>query len=110
MCNLRSGITQALFQKHALPEGEFMHRDRPVRLEAIRDTALMTVEGGADDITGRGQTEAALGLCPKLPKARKRAYVAPKVGHYGVFHGSRFRAHIQPKIRDFIHANRAVIK
>jgi poly(3-hydroxybutyrate) depolymerase len=99
-----------VFQKHTLPEGKFMHRDRPVRLEAIRDTALMTVEGEADDITGRGQTEAALALCTKLPKAKKRAYVQPKVGHYGVFNGSRFRAHIQPRIRDFIAANRAKVK
>ena len=99
-----------VFQKHTLPEGEFMHRDRPVRLEAIRDTALMTVEGEADDITGRGQTEAALALCTKLPKTKKRAYMQPKVGHYGVFNGSRFRAHIQPRIRDFIAANRAKIK
>ena len=26
----------------------------------------------------------------------------PKVGHYGVFNGSRFRAEIAPRIADFI--------
>ena len=100
---------EMVFQKHALPLGEFMHRDRKVRPEAIRDTALMTVEGEHDDITGRGQTEAALALCPNLPDAKKRAYLQAEVGHYGVFNGSRFRAHIQPKIRDFIRANRAAV-
>ncbi len=101
---------EMVFQKHALPLGEFMHRDRKVRPEAIRDTALMTVEGEQDDITGRGQTEAALALCPNLADAKKRSYVQAKVGHYGVFNGSRFRAHIQPNIRDFIRANRAPVR
>ncbi len=101
---------EMVFQKHALPLGEFMHRDRKVRPDAIRDTALMTVEGEQDDITGRGQTEAALALCPNLPGGKKRAYLQAKVGHYGVFHGSRFRRFIQPKIRDFIRANRASVR
>ncbi len=101
---------EMVFQKHAFPKGEFMHRDHKVRPEAIRDTALMTVEGEHDDITGRGQTAAALALCPNLPKAKKRAYVQAKVGHYGVFNGSRFRRYIQPKIRDFIRANRAPVR
>lgn len=101
---------EAVFQKHALPQGTFLHRGRPVRPQAIRDTALMTIEGEMDDITGRGQTEAALGLCPQLPEARKRAYVQAKVGHYGVFNGSRYRRFIQPKIRDFIRANRLTVR
>jgi poly(3-hydroxybutyrate) depolymerase len=101
---------EIVFQKHALPKGEMMHHDRPVRPQAIRDTALMTIEGEKDDITGRGQTEAALALCPNLPDAKKLAYMQPKVGHYGVFNGSRFRAQILPKMRDFIRANRAMVQ
>ncbi|MCH8952182.1 MAG: polyhydroxyalkanoate depolymerase [Proteobacteria bacterium] len=101
---------EQVFQEHALALGAFRHRQRKVRPEAIRDIALMTVEGEHDDITGRGQTEAALALCPNLSEAKKCAYVQAGVGHYGVFHGSRFRAHIQPKIRDFIRANRATIQ
>ena len=87
-----------------------MRSDRRGRKEAIRDTALRTAEGEHDDITGRGQTEAALALCSNLAEAKKRAYVQAGVGHYGVFNGSRFRAHIQPKIRDFIRANRATVQ
>jgi poly(3-hydroxybutyrate) depolymerase len=101
---------EMVFQKHALAKGEFMHHDRKVRPEAIRDTAVMTVEGEQDDITGRGQTEAALALCPNLPRRKKRAYLQAKVGHYGVFNGSRFRRFIRPKIRDFIRANRAAVQ
>ena len=69
----------------------------------------MTIEGEADDITGRGQTEAALALCPNLPDAKKLHLLQPKVGHYGVFNGSRFRKHIQPKIQNFIRTHRASI-
>jgi poly(3-hydroxybutyrate) depolymerase len=100
---------EQVFQKHALPEGTLTHRGRPVRPQAIADIALMTIEGEKDDITGRGQTEAAHGLTPRLPSARKFHYTQAKVGHYGVFNGSRFRNHIRPKIRDWIRGNRAMV-
>ncbi len=101
---------ETVFQRHALPTGTLRHRDRPVRPEANRDIALMAIEGEADDITGRGQTMAALSLCPKLPKAKTSAYLQKKVGHYGVFNGSRFRRDIQPRMRDFIRAQRATVR
>jgi poly(3-hydroxybutyrate) depolymerase len=101
---------EVVFQKHSLPKGEMMHRGRAVRPQSIRDTAMMTIEGEQDDITGRGQTRAALALCPNLPESKKLAYLQPKVGHYGVFNGSRFRRSILPKMRDFIRANRAIVK
>lgn len=98
---------EAVFQTHALPKGEMRHRERRVRPAAIRDIGVMTVEGEKDDITGRGQTEAALGLVPGLPAKRKEALTAARVGHYGVFNGSRFRRQIQPRIAAFVHRNRA---
>ena len=98
---------ESVFQKHLLPLGQFRHRDRLVRPEAIEDVATMTIEGEKDDITGRGQTHAALHLLPKLPDASKAEWTQPTVGHYGVFNGSRFRRHIQPRMRDFIAAHRA---
>lgn len=100
---------EEVFQKHSLPEGTFTHRGRPVRPQEIRDVALMTIEGEKDDITGRGQTEAAQHLATSLPEEKKLHYTQAKVGHYGVFNGSRFRAHIQPKIRNFIRAHRAMV-
>jgi poly(3-hydroxybutyrate) depolymerase len=78
-----------------------------VKPEAIRDVALLTVEGEKDDITGLGQTEAAHDLCTNLPEAKKDHYIQAKVGHYGVFNGSRWRNHIQPRVRRFIRAHRS---
>ncbi len=93
-----------VFQRHLLPKGELTHRGLPVRPEAIRDTALMTVEGEKDDISGIGQTQAAHDLCTNIPPAKRLDYIQPEVGHYGVFNGSRWRKEIQPRVRDFIQA------
>ena len=93
---------EIVFQKHLLAKGELMHRGRKVRPEFIFDIALMTVEGEDDDISGVGQTQAAHGLCKALPDSLKELYVAPKVGHYGVFNGRRFREDIYPRVREFI--------
>jgi poly(3-hydroxybutyrate) depolymerase len=94
-----------VFVKHSLPKGTMMHRDKPVDLTAIKRCALMTVEGENDDISGVGQTEAAHRLCPNIPDALRMHWVQPKVGHYGVFNGSRFRAEIAPRIANFITAS-----
>lgn len=91
-----------VFVQHALPKGAMMHRDKPVDLKAIRRVALMTVEGELDDISGVGQTKAAHDLCVNIPAEKRAHYLQPKVGHYGVFNGSRFRAEIQPRISDFM--------
>jgi poly(3-hydroxybutyrate) depolymerase len=91
-----------VFIKHALPKGEMMHRNEKVDPAAIVNTSLMTVEGENDDISGVGQTEAAHKLCVNIPPENKVHYLQPKVGHYGVFNGSRFRSEIAPRILDFI--------
>jgi poly(3-hydroxybutyrate) depolymerase len=77
------------------------HRGDPVDLTAIRRTAIMAIEGEKDDISGIGQTQAALDLCTSVPASRKRYHLQKDVGHYGVFNGSRFRAEIAPAIRAF---------
>lgn len=97
-----------VFQEHELARGVLSHRGRPVRLEAIDDIGLMTVEGEMDDISGVGQTQAAHRLCPNVPDERRVLYVQPEVGHYGVFNGRRFREEIYPRARDFIAANEAL--
>ncbi|MEM6486721.1 MAG: polyhydroxyalkanoate depolymerase [Pseudomonadota bacterium] len=101
---------EKVFQRHDLPKGSMVLCNRQVSLDAIRDVAVMTVEGEKDDITGRGQTEAAHGLMTNLDEQFKMHWTQPKVGHYGVFNGSRFRAHIQPRIRDFIRAHRRMVR
>ena len=93
---------KTVFQDHALPNGTMRHRGELVDCGAIRDTALMTVEGERDDICGLGQTEAAHDLCANLPPQLHYHYVQPGVGHYGVFNGTRWRTEIQPRIREMI--------
>ncbi|QPH55283.1 polyhydroxyalkanoate depolymerase [Pontivivens ytuae] len=98
---------ERVFQKRLLAVGEYAYRGEIVKPSAITDIALMTIEGEKDDITGLGQTEAAHTLTTKLPKAKRMHYVQEKVGHYGVFNGSRWRQFIQPKVAEFIATHRA---
>ncbi len=91
-----------VFHKHALPQGTLVSCEEVVRPEAITRTALLTVEGELDDISGNGQTAAAHGLCANIPAARRHHLLAKDVGHYGIFSGRRFRESIYPQIRDFI--------
>lgn len=93
-----------IFQRHLLAKGEFYHRGRLVKPEAITDVALMTVEGEKDDISGIGQTQAAHDLCLNIPDRMQADYIQPGVGHYGVFNGSRFRTEIVPRVTEFIAA------
>jgi poly(3-hydroxybutyrate) depolymerase len=94
-----------VFQQHQLPKGEMEHRGRLVRPNAIRDTALLAIEGERDDISGIGQTKAALDIATKLPKAKKEYFLAPDVGHYGIFNGRKWRERIAPVVEKFIAAN-----
>lgn len=94
-----------VFQQHLLPKGEMEHRDRLVQPGAIRDTALLAIEGERDDISGIGQTKAALDITTKLPKAKKQYFLAEDVGHYGIFNGRKWREKIAPVVEKFIAAN-----
>ena len=94
-----------VFQKHSLPKGEFVHRGKPIDPDAIRDTALLAIEGERDDISGIGQTRAALDLVPHLPAAQKKYHLAREVGHYGIFNGSKWRNRIAPMVEDWMRAH-----
>jgi poly(3-hydroxybutyrate) depolymerase len=93
---------EKVFVEHHLARGIMTHRNRPVDLTAIRRVALMTIEGEKDDITGIGQCSAALELCSSVPPENKQHFECPKVGHYGVFNGSRFRSEIVPRMSAFM--------
>lgn len=99
-----------VFQKHSLPKGEFVHRGEVIDPTAIRDTALLAVEGEKDDISGIGQTHAALKLVTHLPESRKKYYLAEGAGHYGIFNGSRWRNRVAPVLEDWItrHSRKAL--
>ncbi len=93
---------KTVFQEFSLPKGRMLVREQPVRPQAITKTALMTVEGELDDISGNGQTESAHALCTGIPAKRREHFLASEVGHYGIFSGRRFREVVYPRIRDFI--------
>ena len=93
---------KTVFVDHALPRGEMIHHGVRVDLSAIRSCAILAVEGENDDISGVGQTLAALDLTPNLAPERKAYHLQTGVGHYGVFNGSRYRTVIAPRIAAFI--------
>ncbi len=91
-----------VFQSHALPTGEMMHRGKRVDPGAITDIGLMAVEGEKDDISGLGQTKAALKLATNLPDSMKQYHMAKGVGHYGIFNGSKWRTRIAPVLEKWM--------
>ncbi len=96
---------ERVFMDQHLARGRLAWQGIKVEPASIRHTALMTVEGELDDISGLGQTRAAHDLCPGLPAAKRRHHVQEGVGHYGVFNGSRFVREIAPAIAGFIRQN-----
>ena len=91
-----------VFQRHLLPKGEFNYRGKLVDPGAIKDIAILAIEGERDDISGIGQTKAALKISTELPDAMKKYHLAPEVGHYGIFNGSKWRDKIAPVVEDWI--------
>ena len=73
-----------------------------VRPQDIKTTALLTVEGELDDISGSGQTRAAQDLCSSIPKADRHHLEVEGAGHYGIFSGRRWREVVYPQVRQFI--------
>jgi poly(3-hydroxybutyrate) depolymerase len=97
---------EAVFHEHRLPRGLLRHRGLPVDPAAIERTAMLTIEGEKDDISGIGQTRAAHKLTTRLPESM-RAHIEQKdVGHYGLFNGRKFREQVAPAIKGFMAAHR----
>lgn len=93
---------EKVFQQALLARGELEWRGRRVDCGAIRNTALLTVEGERDDICAVGQTAAAHLLCSSLRPHLKRHHLQPGVGHYGVFSGSKWERQIYPQVRNLV--------
>jgi poly(3-hydroxybutyrate) depolymerase len=96
----------AVFHEHLLPRGLLTWRGERVEPAANTRTALLTIEGERDDISGIGQTSAAHRLMPHLPAEKRQHWEQPGVGHYGLFNGRRFREHVAPRIQAFIARHR----
>ncbi|MDF0487435.1 polyhydroxyalkanoate depolymerase [Sphingomonas sp. H39-1-10] len=93
-----------VFQNHALPKGEMTHRGRKVDPAAITDIGILAIEGLRDDISGVGQTRAALTIATSLPEEKKR-YFSVDAGHYGIFNGSKWRNQVAPVVEQWMAAN-----
>ena len=77
-------------------------RTELVRPQDIATTAMLTVEGELDDISGSGQTAAAHGLCTGISEKNRQHLEVPGAGHYGIFSGRRWREVVYPQVRQFI--------
>jgi poly(3-hydroxybutyrate) depolymerase len=93
---------ERVFHEQRLARGTLVVAGDKVNPADIKRSALFTIEGELDDISGSGQTQAAHTLCTGLPANRRQHLTAPGVGHYGIFSGRKYRETIYPKIRDFI--------
>lgn len=91
-----------VFQDHSLPKGTMTHRGRVVDPAAITDIAILAIEGERDDISGLGQTKAALKISTSLPEDKKRYYMAEGAGHYGIFNGSKWRTKVAPVVEEWM--------
>ena len=96
---------RVVFQQHLLPRGLWDVAGERVDPSRIRGTALMTIEGELDDISGQGQTRAAHKLCTGIAERDRRHLTVEGAGHYGIFSGRRWRTQVYPQVRDFIAAH-----
>ncbi len=93
---------KTVFQDFSLVNGTWEVKGTLVRPQDITTSALLTVEGELDDISGAGQTRAAHAMCTGIPKAHQFHYDVEGAGHYGIFSGRRWREMVYPVLRDFI--------
>jgi len=93
---------RTVFQEFLLPRGQWKVNGELVKPAAIKKTALMSIEGELDDISGQGQTAAAHELCTGIAKAHPQHLTVEGAGHYGIFSGRRWREKVYPQVRDFI--------
>ena len=91
-----------VFQRQAIAKGEFVHRGVVINPAAIDRTAMLAIEGERDDISGLGQTKAALDLATSLADDKKQYFMAEGAGHYGIFNGRKWRETIAPVVERFI--------
>ncbi len=93
---------KTVFQDFALVNNHWHVKGELVKPQDITGTALLTVEGELDDISGAGQTKAAHDLCSGIPKSRQFHFDVEGAGHYGIFSGRRWREKVYPEVLGFI--------
>lgn len=91
-----------IFKKREIAQNKFTIMGKHVDIDTISNVAVMTIEGGKDDISAPGQCSAAIELCRNVPPKNKYSHVEPDAGHYGIFAGKNWRTNIRPKVIEFI--------
>lgn len=91
-----------IFKKREIAQNKFTIMGKHVDIDTISNVAIMTIEGGKDDISAPGQCSAAIELCRNVPQRNKCSHVEPDAGHYGIFAGKNWRTNIRPKVIEFI--------
>ena len=93
---------QRVFVDQQLAKGTLHVHGRRVDCSALSDTALLTLEGADDEMVAVGVTEAAQGLCTRLPARLREHHLQEGVGHYGIFNGSLYKSDIAPRMKAFM--------
>ncbi len=93
-----------VFHNPRLFDGGFFHEGRPLRPDAIRTTALLTIEAAADALVGPGQTHAAHTLTPELADACRARLTLAGAAHYDLFTGPLMTREVAPTLRTFMAA------
>lgn len=91
-----------IFKKREIAQNKFTIMGKHVDIDTISNVAVMTIEGGKDDISAPGQCSAAIELCKNVPLKKKCSHVEADAGHYGIFAGKNWRTNIRPKVLEFI--------
>ncbi len=106
---------KVVFQDFSLVNGTWDVKGVDGKMERVRPqditaTALFSVEGELDDISGSGQTEAVHGICAGVASSEKRHLEVKGAGHYGIFSGSRWREVVYPQVKAFILSHHSIAK
>jgi polyhydroxyalkanoate depolymerase len=92
---------RVVFQEQRLARGGWSIGARRVAPQALCETALCTIEGDRDDITGAGQTHAAHDLCSGVHDRMRVRLTIDDCDHYDLFTGPRWHEAIYPALRNF---------
>lgn len=92
-----------VFHQCAISRGEMRWRNSRIDCAALRQTALMTIEGEDDDIAAPGQTLAAHRLCESVPDERRAHMLVPACGHFSLVYGRTWWSTVRPGILGFLH-------
>ncbi|MEO8542286.1 MAG: polyhydroxyalkanoate depolymerase [Burkholderiaceae bacterium] len=98
---------KVVFQDFSLVNGTWDIRSPNGKLERVRpqdikSTALFSIEGELDDISGAGQTRAVHNICSGVTESMQKHYEVKGAGHYGIFSGRRWREMVYPQVKAFI--------